>query len=365
MSWFELFDYADVVKILAADSDSGVSSLRDEAYSQKFDYCPKPGKNGLGVCSTPEGDIIYESPDFGRIVIKPDHSSVQEKPDGVYLLRDAAGEVTYLQYPSGKIRTFQYDSAGNLTGWTEPDGSSMQKVTGADGHDRWEKTGANGIKQMSGATSAEVNRSGELTIKSPTLTVVFTTDGGTAATSGDEGVVKDAEGRLVKEIYTSGSKDYHYGKDGCIDAIKTTQKSISVKDGDEWAAYSVLGNKFAVTMIDAASYDTYSSLPQGCRVTADGEGIDVLDTPDGKVVSIQNKEGKETLLNFDKTGQLIRVETTDSKLYKRDDLIWRAYRGDGSGEPTETLTFRDMDFKGLDKPMDLIECLSQAQLHGL
>jgi len=369
MSWIELFDLSDALKTLTEDMNSGASRLRDEAYAEKFDYCKSSDKNvtptGLSMCSTPEGDIVYESSDLGRLVVKPDHTSAQVKPNGAYIYRNAAGEVTYLEYPNGKLRTFEYDTAGNLIGWTEPDGSSMHKVTDQSGQQRWQLTHPTGIKQTASVTSAEVNEAGNLTWKTPSSTRVYTTDGHTIGISGDESVETDADGRVVKQGFAMGSREYHYGKDGCLDAIKMTSTSISVKDGDEWGAYSTTGNRFALTMVDAANYDKYSSLPQGCRVTADGEGIDVLDTPDGKVVSIQDKDGKETLLNFDKAGQLVRVETTSSTLYKRDELIWRAYRGDGSGEPIETLSFRDMDFKGLDKPMDLLECLSQAQLHGL
>jgi len=368
MSWIELFDVSDALKKVTEDIDSGAARLRDEAYEKNFDYCKSTGKNssptGLSMCSTPEGDIVYESPELGRLVLNPNHTSAQIKPDGSYIFRNAEGEVTYLQYPNGKLRTFDYDSAGGLISWTEPDGSYMHKVTSGSGLYRWELTHPTGITQVSGVKSAEVNDAGDLICKTATSTRVCTTDGHTSVTSGDESLETDAEGRAVKQGFAQGSREYHYGKDGCLDAIKMTSSSISVKDGDEWGLYSPTGHRFALTMVDAARYDKYSSLPQGCRVTGDGEGIDVLDTPEGKTVSIQDKEGKETLLNFDKAGQLVRVELRHSELYKRDNLIWRQYRGDGSGEAIKTLSFRDMDFVGLDKPMELVECLSEAQMRG-
>lgn len=369
MSEFGEVDFQLEQNAATAGSNAGVDKLREEAYATKFDYCRVTGKNGQsfipGVCTTPEGDLVIENPVLGRIVIQPDRSVVHIQPNRTYLLRDKDMHVTYLRYPNGKVRTFQYDDDGNLTGYVNPEGTVVKKVQDDQGLQRWTIEHKNGIVQMTDVTSMEVNEFGDLKMTLPSATYVFKADGRTIGASGNEGKETDAEGRLVKDIYERGSKEYQYGPEGCIDAIKTTSNYITVKDSDGWAVYSTIGNRIGIADLSPDDqYDKYSSFPPSCRIGENGEGIDISQTDDGKVVRIQDKDGPITLLNFDESDQLIRVEKTESKTHKRDNLVWRVYKGNGDGTSIETLSFRDMDFHGLDDGMTLVECLSQAQLKG-
>jgi YD repeat-containing protein len=341
----------------AGGSNPGVDNLREEGYKEMFNYCrTKDGPNSTGFCTTPEGDFVIEFPFLGRIVVQNDKTIVHIQPDGTYLKRDKDQRVTYLQQPNGKIRTFEYDSNGKVSSWTNPDGTVSQRVQDVDGHQQW-MIKKNGRWSTTAIKSAEVNQAGELQISDGRSTYTYKTNGHIVGTGGNETREADDQGRLVKDERAQGTTKYRYGTEGCIDEVTTMRHFIAIKEADGWGNYSPSGNRHASTYPDP-SYEKYGSMREGCSFK-DGKGIDVDDTNEGKTVKIRDQDGTTTTLNFDRSGELIKSQTFSSMTYRREGLVWKSYDADGHG-PIETLSYRDMSFAGLDDANKQLQCLSEA-----
>lgn len=325
------------------------SKLRDEA--QEFDYCSKvlgPDRFNPGFCVAGNGDFVLEIPSvIGRIVVHPDKTVVQIRPDGSALHRDTDSRVTYIEYPQGGLRRFAYGEDGQLSMIEDSDGSIWRKGFEMWGLQCWMHERRDG-KFVPVVGNFMVNDKGDLTFKGDGAESEYRNDGYIKKVKDGFGYQWDHNGRRVAEFAPQAYRQYEYGEEGLINTVRFVRGSVSVREADGWYTYDVYGKKQPGPLPEVYfNHDKTEDCSERCTDYS-GEPSYRVERQDGRPVKINYRLGAVVKLGYDADGRLNRVEQADVTTYRRDQYMWDVYTTDAT-TPTDRVMWNRVGLDWLEE----------------
>ncbi len=174
-----------------------------------------------------------------------DGSRTEKSTDGSAITENKDGQITKLEYPSGKSRDISYDKDGNPVKLSDSDGKTWVK-----GEDGWKQFDADGNPTGMEAQSLEVKKNGDITLKAGDQTFVIHTDGSVTEEFKDgSSVTQDSAKRASTVKYPDGrTNDITYDANGNPTEIRRSDGVTWKNEGGRWVKRDADGNK--MTSID-------------------------------------------------------------------------------------------------------------------
>lgn len=282
---------------------------------------PKPGDKASeqpGKPGDPPGDKSKEQPGD-----KPgDQPKVVEQSGPIK--RDGSGRVTEVQYPDGDSRKFEYDQSGRISRITQPDGRVFESING-----EFRQPGSSsasgsptGLFQPDVITNPRVENDGTITYNENGLATKVRPDGTSEVKVDGATVQRDAQDRVTRVESKNGNvREFEY--DGTkLSGITENGHRFSVNNeelynprGESTGRKNIYVGRNGDFSYSEPNGDFRSFRPDGSQSTSKANGSYVDQNADGKIVRIGSGSGNQTNLEYDQSGQLKSLKSTDGRQY--------------------------------------------------
>lgn len=210
----------------------------------------------------PDGTFTYEKNDGSKVKHNTDGSTETTTKDGTVIRTNDKDKVVEIKYANGDTRTFNYDSTGKLTGYSENGKNYQVRELGEvylDG-------------KFTGLKNPMVARDGSFTVTDANGNTVTTFADRTSSTAKGDGsmVMKNADGQVTEVQYPDGrTAKFEYDDRGRLSKITDQNgKSYEYK-----ASFDFLGIRFGSWKAqDGSTIDNVSVNPDGTLQYTDKDG---------------------------------------------------------------------------------------------